>query len=191
MVIQNPNIIFIHQSKTAGTSITGLLKSVGNMIHHNRIINHHNLQAVVDHGIDIDDYTVVTCLRHPTERIFSYYRMCYAPGFFNYPRQEWGDIFPRTGDVSVQQFVENIHPGLRFLEDLFWYLTVDGELYPNITYLNFHTLQQDIGTLLGKAVELPHRRRSDPKQNTSDPRAQKWYCDTVGRMYEREIRQFF
>lgn len=190
MVIQNPNVIFIHQSKTAGTSLTKWLKNTGEMLYHNDIINHHNLQAVVNHGVDIDDYTVFTVLRHPRDRIFSYYNMCYHPAGFNYPR-DWGNLFDRHGYVSIEQFVERVHPGLRFLEDLFWYMSVDGGLYQHSHYLRFESLYQQLSQLLSCEVELPHSRRRNPNLDVLDPRTESWYCDAVDLMYEHEIAHFF
>ncbi len=72
MLIQNPNIIFIHIGKTAGTSIENCIKNKYKCYNHSAIEQH---SSIIDYQqrVNLDNYFKFVVVRNPYTRLWSQY----------------------------------------------------------------------------------------------------------------------
>lgn len=195
MILRDPNIVFIHQSKTAGSSISSLLRSNSVNGFDKNLINHHSLQAVVDNGYDLSEFQVVTSLRDPWSRVYSYYRMCYRPNALNFPH-EWGSVLPRNRRVEFDEFVQKVNCSYRYMEDLIWYLSVNNKIYPHVRYLDFASISSEVKkwiSEIGFSGKLPHYKKPHTYSCCIGPEVlnDPWYIDIIESRYAKELSHFF
>lgn len=201
MLYNDPKIIFIHVSKTGGSSVSTFLKNYeknGELKERdNKFNNHATLQYIHDQGIDLNEYTIFMIKRNPWERIVSFYLMCYGGrGNTAFPI-DWRHEFPDKRYISFPEFYNVITPKHEFNEDYFHYLEVNGKIPDHVKMLDFNNLAENT-TQFCKSLGLsspinkfPHRKEN---RDMTKLREYLLYDDEfikiIAEKYKREIEYF-
>lgn len=189
MLFNDPRIVFIHIPKTAGSSLEHFLirsqnvsQRDGKLGQHATLQDAHNI-----YGSEIYNYKIFTVVRNTWDRIISYYLMCYR-------RRSFTEIGLKEHYIDFPTFYKLLTPDTRHCQNIFHYLSIDGVIPDNITYLEFSDITNsftEYWTNLGFNMheEFPHynhnNEASDALRNylRSDPN----FIKAVFELYNDEI----
>lgn len=191
MLFRDPKVCFIHIPKTGGSSIEYVFNRCAYFSgREDRMGQHARLQDAYEIlGSELQDYTIFTVMRNTWFRIISLYLRCVN-------RKKFGEVgFHNTSFVNWPEFYINVQPYHKHCEDMFHYLSVDGEIPDNCHILDFSRLEEEIEifwkTHVGDlTIQFPHKNINPLSSNDvinylyMDPE----FGKVIQEKYENEIK---
>lgn len=190
MILKDKRIIFAHQQKTGGTSISTALSRIGENIEirkHASLTDH--ITCLNNHDLDHETFFKFSVTRNPWDLTVSHY-------FYDKDliQKEWGDSPPsrkRYKIVSKCNFSQYVKKFMFYGGSYSRYMCHKGE-YMLDYVCRFETLQQDFDTACNKMdipqVQLPHTNKTKHKHYTE------YYNDEtrqiVAEKYAQDIEYF-
>lgn len=153
-------VAFFHIPKTAGTSITQLMKKVFVDCPH-KYVNSKRLHEPIGVKIQVfnerfgeesfEKLNVVTAIRNPYDRAVSLWTWLRRPGISLKPRKQypWIDVIQKMKNFS--EFVDWYVRDYESFEEM---LTVNGQVPKNIQIIKFENLKEDMDSVLNHTLNL-------------------------------------
>jgi hypothetical protein len=143
--------IYIHQPKTGGNTVANIIQDI--VSDSSRVMGmHYTMRGFVSRfpEIDLNEYTVLTVTRNPWER----YASLHMQQYINWKRG--GSRVVPYNEYFTYPYTST---------DLFYWLEIDdkGTLPPNIKYLHFDNLSDDLMLFANRMGFYPN---TIPKLNT-------------------------